>query len=73
MAALEAGMSLEIASIDFYQKRLNEAQEKAEKEFLTQMIKEEQMHHRLLSDMKLYLNDPSAWFIEKERHGLDGA
>jgi len=26
-----------------------------------------------LSDMKLYLADPTAWFLERERGGLDGA
>jgi len=73
LAALEVGIGLEFASISFYQERLNDAKEKGETEFLAQMIKEEKTHHSLLADMKLYLRDPSAWFIEKERHGLDGA
>ncbi len=72
LAALEVGIGLEFASISFYQERLNQTKEKMEKEFLGQMIQEEKNHHQLLADMKLYLNDPSAWFIEKERHGLDG-
>ena len=72
MAGLEVGIGLELASITFYQERLTEALEEAEKEFLAQLVQEEKNHHNLLSDMKLYLKDPSSWFIEKERHGLDG-
>jgi len=26
-----------------------------------------------LSDMKLYLSDSAAWFVEQEHPGLDGA
>jgi len=73
LAALEVGIGLEFASISFYQEQLNQAKDSDEKEFLEQIVKEEKMHHTLLSDMKLYLKDPSSWFIEKERHGLDGA
>jgi len=38
-----------------------------------QMISEEKSHHAALSDMKLYLSDPAAWFVEQEHPGLDGA
>jgi hypothetical protein len=37
------------------------------------MISEEKSHHAALSDMKLYLSDPAAWFVEQEHPGLDGA
>ena len=44
-----------------------------EKKFLERMIQEERTHHSTLTDMKLYLSDPSSYFIETEKHGLDGA
>lgn len=73
LAALEVGLGLESASINFYQERLAKAEDQAEREFLTQIIKEEKNHHSLLSDMKLFLQDPSTWYLEKEKPGLDGA
>jgi hypothetical protein len=37
------------------------------------MVVEEKSHHKILEDAKLYLTDPSSWFREHEKGGLDGA
>ena len=71
--ALGLGVDFEAASVKFYRDNLKKAEDKAQKEFFKKMILEEREHHSALSDMKLYLENPSAWFQEKERSGLDGA
>jgi len=72
LKALETGISLEERSIAFYSEKLREAREEAEKKFLEQLVIEERTHHQVLSDYKFYLEDPGAWFAEKEKPGLDG-
>jgi len=71
--ALDAGIDMEARSLKFYQDQLEAAGDPMEKEFLEKMAAEEKEHHATLSDMRLYLSDPSSWFSEKERTGLDGA
>jgi rubrerythrin len=73
MEAIDVGLDFELKSVKYYEEHLERADSPKEREFLERMIGEERTHHSTLSDMKLYLADPSAWFIEKERHGLDGA
>jgi len=70
--AISAGIGLEERSIAFYSERLSEAREEAEKKFLEQLVIEERTHHQILTDYKFYLEDPGAWFTEKEKPGLDG-
>ena len=72
LEALTIGIDLEWESIAFYKKNLTEAQDSIERSFIEQMIGEENSHHALLSDMKLYLSDPAGWFFEHEHTGLDG-
>jgi rubrerythrin len=71
--ALELGIDLELESIRFYEEHLQQATDKLEKAFLSQIIDEEKLHHSSLEDMKLYLKDPQTWFTEHEHHTLDGA
>ena len=71
--ALNMGIDLELRSISFYKKSLTKAQDSIERDFIEQMIGEENSHHAVLSDMKLYLADPAGWFFEHEHTGLDGA
>jgi rubrerythrin len=73
LEALDVGLDLENRSINYYEKHLKESTSDMEKEFLQQMVREEQTHHRLLSDMKFYLTNPESWYVEHEKHGLDGA
>jgi len=70
--ALNMGIDLELRSIAFYKKNLTHAQGSIERDFIEQMIGEENGHHAVLSDMKLYLADPAGWFFEHEHTGLDG-
>ena len=70
--ALNMGIDLELRSIAFYKKKLTNAQGSIERDFIEQMIGEENGHHAVLSDMKLYLADPAGWFFEHEHTGLDG-
>ncbi|MCD6570890.1 MAG: ferritin family protein [Deltaproteobacteria bacterium] len=70
--ALDIGLDFELRSVKFYEEQLEKAEDPKEKEFIEQMILEEKSHHTALSDMKLYLADPSAWFFEHEHTGLDG-
>jgi rubrerythrin len=70
--ALTMGIDLELRSIAFYKKNLTKAQDSIERDFIEQMIGEENGHHAVLSDMKLYLTDPAGWFFEHEHTGLDG-
>jgi rubrerythrin len=71
--ALNVGIDFELRSVRFYEAALGAADDPGEREFAEQMIIEEKSHHRILEDAKLYLTDPSSWFREHERGGLDGA
>ncbi len=71
--ALEVGIDFEDKSIEFYKTHLDGAEEDLEKQFLEKMVSEEKDHHLALTDMKFYLQDPAAWFNEKEKAHWDGA
>jgi rubrerythrin len=71
--AIDVGIDFEMRAITFYQEHLEQATDPLEREFIELLIREEKSHHAALSDMKLYLSDPAAWFGEQERLGLDGA
>jgi rubrerythrin len=71
--AIDVGIGLENLSINYYQDRLERSQVDIERDFLAQMVVEEKTHLRLLSDMKLYMTNPESWYVEHEKHGLDGA
>jgi rubrerythrin len=73
VVAIETGMKLENASIEFFEKQSAKATDHAEQEFLDRMIAEEREHYILLADLKYYYLDPQAWFMEKSRARLDGA
>lgn len=71
--ALDFALGLERESILFYENALNQSKDPNEREFLTQIIREENKHRSSLEDVKLYLTDPTGWFSEHEHHSLDGA
>ncbi len=71
--ALEIGIDFELGSVTFYEKRLTEAEDTLEREFIGRMVVEEKSHHKILQDARLYLTDPTSWFQEHEHGGLDGA
>jgi len=73
VVAIETGMNLENASIEFFEKRKAKTSSQVELEFLLRMIAEEREHYILLADLKYYYVDPESWFMEKSRARLDGA
>ncbi|MCA1961261.1 MAG: ferritin family protein [Desulfomonile sp.] len=73
LEALDIGLKFEQGAIDFYKKELGKATDPLEQEFIEVMIREEQSHYASLADVKLYLMNPESWYIETERHTLDGA
>jgi len=71
--ALEVGMKLEEASIEFFRGQLSTTQDATARQFLERMVSDEREHFMLLADLKFYYSDPHAWFIEKSGARLDGA
>jgi len=71
--AINIGIEMEQGAIKFYEDQLQRAGDPLEREFVTLMTKEERSHFAALKDLKHYFESPDSWFIEKERHTLDGA
>lgn len=71
--ALDVGIDLEGRAVAFYEDHLAEAKEDTERAFIERMITEERYHYKALMDMKQYLSDPDAWFLESEHGSMDGA
>ena len=72
LEALEVGIDFEKKAVIFYQDALDEATDGLEQRFVKRMIAEEKTHVQVLTDMKLYLTQPQAWFQMQERSLLDG-
>ena len=72
VAAIETGLELENASIEFFAKHYASATDAVERDFLERMIGEEREHHALLADLKFYYEDTENWFLEKGHQVLDG-
>ena len=73
LGALEIGIKFEKEAVEFYSTHLKIAKSDEERDFLKQMIEEEKKHFQALSDLKLFYQDPDAFFREMEHSGLDGA
>jgi rubrerythrin len=73
VAAIDAGLRMEDASIQFYTKQLKHTVDPLEREFLNRLIEEEGEHHKALADLRFYYVDPANWFMEKSHSSLDGA
>ena len=71
--ALTIGIQMEQGAVNFYAESLEKATDPLEREFVEAMLREERGHYAALSDLKMYFENPESWFIEKERHTLDGA
>jgi rubrerythrin len=70
--ALDVGLDFEAKAVTFYEGALKQAEDDLERRFLQRMVLEEKDHYAALSDMKLYLTNPAAWFQEHESPVLDG-
>ena len=66
------GIGFESQAVKFYNEQLQGASGPLEKAFIEAMIAEERSHHAALTDMKLYLTDPAAWFAGVEGGMLEG-
>ncbi len=70
--ALDVGIDLEQKAINYYSSHLKNATDPVERSFTEKMVIEERGHFALISDTKMYLTNPVAWFTEHERSSLDG-
>jgi rubrerythrin len=70
--ALDTGMKLEEASIEFFANQLKQAGEPLARQFLERLVHDEREHFMLLADLKFYYTDPQGWFMEKSKARLDG-
>jgi rubrerythrin len=73
LEAVEIGIGMEQGAIDFYDEQMNKATDRMEQDFISVMLAEERTHFAALQDLKLLLENPESWFVEKEHHVLDGA
>jgi len=72
LEAVKKAMEMENETYDFYRQREKVATYDAEREFYQALSAQEKEHHLVLLDYYEYLKNPSAWFVEKEHHSLDG-
>ncbi len=72
LEALETAMGMENKTYDFYTARANDAAYEAEKKFYQALASQEKAHHQVLLDYYEYLEDPAAYFVEKEHPSLEG-
>jgi len=70
--ALDVGIDFELKAVAFYETYLPEASDEIERQFTLRMIAEERFHHKALVDTKLFLTNPEAWYLEREKSGLEG-
>jgi rubrerythrin len=73
VAAIDGGLRMEEAGMQFYRKQLEHTVDPLEREFLNRIIEQEREHHKVLADLRFYYVDPANWFMEKSHSGLDGA
>lgn len=69
--ALDVGIGFEQKSINYYKSGLKDVENPLERKFLELMILEEKEHFLLLKDTKYYLENPGAYFAEKEHSNYD--
>jgi rubrerythrin len=72
LEAIQTAMAMENKTFDFYKSRSGKARYSAEKQFYEEVAMQEEEHHRVLRDYYEFLNNPAAWFLEKEHPSLDG-
>jgi rubrerythrin len=70
--AVQTAMDMENETYDFYTRQAEQATYDTERDFYNTLASEEKEHHLVLLDYYQYLNDPAAWFVNKEHPSLDG-
>jgi rubrerythrin len=72
LTAVETAMDIENKTFDFYKSRSGLAAYSGEKEFYEAIAAQEKDHHRVLLDYFEFLNDPAAYYVQKEHSSVDG-
>jgi rubrerythrin len=70
--AIQTAMVMENKTYDFYKEQGKKVAYDVEKLFYEALAEQEEEHHRILLDYYEFLKNPSAWFVQKEHHSLDG-
>ena len=70
--AVKKAIAMENKSYDYYQAQAGKAHYNAEKGFYEDLMSQERTHSMVLLDYFEYLENPTAWFVQKEHHSLDG-
>jgi rubrerythrin len=70
--AVQAAVTMEGRTYDFYQARGMQAGFDIEKQYYQALAVQEREHHLILLDYYEYLKNPAGWFTMTERHSLDG-
>jgi rubrerythrin len=73
LQALQIAIDFEDKGYKLYARLAEGVESESEKQFFRLLSKIEREHFMSLKDVQEYLTDPSSYFIEKERHGMDGA
>ncbi|HPR04108.1 MAG TPA: ferritin family protein [Deltaproteobacteria bacterium] len=72
MQALRTAAAFEAKGVEAYTALARGTSDAKEKAFFELLAGMEREHYLAVKDAQEYLEDPSAWFTKKERHGLDG-
>jgi len=72
LEAVQTAMEMENKTYDYYIRQSRAARHPPEKEFFRAVAAQERVHHTALKDYFQYLQNPAAWFVEKEHPSLDG-
>jgi len=72
LAVIDKARQMEGESYDFYHKRGEQADSRAEREFYETLAAEEWEHQLVLNDYYEYLKNPAGWFVKTERQSIDG-
>ena len=72
LEALKVGMDMEMESVEFYKKALEESKDNDQKAFLGRLVEEEKEHYQLLQNTRSYLKNSGDWFLWEEKGLLDG-
>ncbi|MFC1911823.1 ferritin family protein [Chloroflexota bacterium] len=69
---VKTALDMESKTYDFYKAQSKAAGGDTERDFYESLAAQERTHHQVLLDYYEYLEDPAAWFVNKEHPILDG-
>lgn len=68
---VKTGIDMENKTLDYYRRQMQKASG-AEKQFYEQLTMQESEHSRVLQDYYEFYNNPSSYYVIKERQSVDG-